>query len=153
MPFFRGGTLCVLDLYSFNVKVETASSSWAQWPLCLPQSSDRRWGAFIVSVSTRRHRARFFLSLWRLIWRVSTQKDKKRGTCGLIIVERASYLCLWNCTICFFLDVWVRLVIYFYCLFVCMIHRFALISAFSCAVCISCIFIFLICCFERQISK
>lgn len=77
-------------------------NTWAQWSPYLPPcslSGDEAGGAFIVSASTRRHLARLFLSLLRLMWRASTKaktwKQKEKGrTCGLTSwSERPFFAC------------------------------------------------------------
>lgn len=108
-----------------------------------------RWrrggGAFIVSASTQRHLARLFLSLLRLMWRASTKQDleAKRGE-HVGWCRRVSVLSLpVNLYNVFFLYVWVRIVIYFNVNVFCVFDCFALTSAFTCTVAVSCFVLFL----------
>lgn len=126
--------------------IQTTSKHWAQWSLYLPcfLGGDKAGVRFIVSASTLRHLARLFLSLLRLMWWVSTKQDleTKEENLWAVVVEWASFLCLWICTICFSCMFEWELLYILMSMFVCVFDCFALTSAFICAVAVSCLFLF-----------
>lgn len=144
MPLFRGET--------FFVVIQTTSKHLGSAVSVPPRFSQRRrgGGAFIMSVSTLRHLARLFLSLLRLMRRVSTKQDPRNKRGGHVgwCCKWASFLRLWICKICFpCMFEWEPLYILMF-MFVCVFHCFALTSAFSCTVAVSCFFFVLFsCCF------
>lgn len=135
MPLFRPDV--------FFVVIQTTSKHWAQWSLYLPCSLSRDEAGvhFIVSATTLRHLARLFLSLLRLMWRVSTKQDleTKRGEhvgwcCGVSVLSLPVNLYNLFFPVCLSKNCYIFLMSMFVCVFDC----FALTSAFICTVAVSC---------------